>query len=293
MPALACLNGEWSAPEDARVSIWDRGFLFGDAVYDVWRIYRGRLWLDDAHLERLRRSLHEIEIQGVDLVALHGRMREAIERSGLDEAILYVQITRGVALRKHAFPRPPVTPTELIVVLPYDDAPTAVLRQAGVSVISRPDTRWKRCDIKSVNLLANVLANEAAHAAGAYEAVLVDRDGFVTEATHSSLLWVREGALHGSPEGNEILPGTTRQHMRSLALDCGLHFHETRVTLDELKAMDEVILAGTTIEVMPVTRIDDEAIAHAKPGPVAARLQASFRNTLDLWLRGASAGQGS
>ncbi len=284
MPALACLNGDFFPPEEARVSIWDRGFLFGDAVYDVWRIYGGRLWLDDAHLGRLRRSLREIQIEGVDLGAMHARMHETIGRSAIAEGIIYVQVTRGVALRRHAFPRPPVPPTELIVVLPYNDEATAVLRETGVSVVSHADLRWRRCDIKSVNLLGNVLANEAAHTVGAYEAVLINEAGLVTEATHSSLLWVRDGMLFGSPEGREILPGTTRHQMLALAEACDLSFQEARVFLDELKAMDEVILAGTTIEVMPVTRIDDHAVASGRPGPVARRLQAAFRHSLDRWM---------
>jgi D-alanine transaminase len=284
MPALACLNGTFTDPDEARVPIWDRGFLFGDGVYDVWRIYNRKLWLDDSHLNRLRRSLREIAIEGVDVPALHARMHETIERAAIHEAVIYVQITRGVALRKHAFPRPPATPTELIVVLPYDDEPTALLREAGISVVSHADLRWKRCDIKSVNLLANVLANEAAHAEGAYEAILVDGRGQVTEATHSSLLWVHEGALYGSPEGPEILPGTTRHLICELAQACELPFHEAEISLEALKSMDEVLLSGTTIEVMPVIRIDTQAVANDKPGPVTRALQAAFRARLTRWL---------
>lgn len=277
MLALACLNGEILDPDQARVSIWDRGFMFGDAVYDVWRIYDGRLWLDSAHLERLRRSLHEVAIEGVDLRALHDRMRETIRRSEIMEGIIYVQVSRGVAPRRHAFPRPPVPATELIVVLPYDDSATAQLREVGVSVVSHADLRWKRCDIKSVNLLGNVLANEAATASGAYEAVLVDEVGMVTEATHSSLLWVDDGVLHGSPEGQEILPGTTRHQMLELARTIDVSYRDARVTLESLKSMSEVMLAGTTIEVMPVVRIDDTAIGNGKPGAIVRRMQTAFR----------------
>lgn len=284
MPALACLNGVYSTPEEARVPIWDRGFLFGDAVYEVCRLYRGRAWLEAEHRARLERSLAAIRIHGVDLDALTRRMHEAIRRSGIDEGMVYVHITRGVSPRKHTFPDPPVTPTELIVVLPYDDAPTARRRETGVSVISRPDLRWGRCDIKSTNLLANVLACQDAAEAGAIEAVLVDRGGYVTEATHSSLMWVRAGVVEGSPEGSEILPGTTRQMILRLVAEEGLEFREGRATLPNLLACEEVLLSGTTLEVMPVVRVDGHAIGTGAPGPVARRLQAAFRRSVERWL---------
>ena len=288
MPALVCLNGEWMDPDAARVPIWDRAFLFGDSVYEVVRVYRGRIWLEESHFDRLRRSLGAIRIEGVDLIALRRNVHETLRRSGLAEATVYIQITRGSAPRRHAFPRPPIEPTTLIVAQPYDDGPTATLRETGVSVISQPDLRWGRCDIKSTNLLANVLANEEAHEAGAYEAVLLDQSGQVTEATHSSLLWVRAdtGTVAGSPEGPEILPGTTRHLVRRLVSDAGLAFHEERVDLTALHAADEVLLAGTTIEVLPVVRIDSVPVASGQPGPVARRLQRAFQDALSSWLAG-------
>jgi D-alanine transaminase len=181
-----------------------------------------------------------------------------------------------------------VPPTELIIVRPYDDAATAKLRETGVGVISRPDLRWKRCDVKSTNLLANVIANEAAHRAGCYEAVLVDRDGMVTEATHSSLVWFRNGRIEGTPEGPEILPGTTRLHHLRLAESIGVPFVERDVTLGELKQAEEVVLLGTTIEVMPVVTIDGTAVADGRPGPVTRRLQAAHARALAEWLGGPS-----
>src|SRR5947209_7598373 len=181
MDSLACLDGELMPADQARVPIWDRGFLFGDAVYEVFRIYRGRCWLEDEHMARLRRSLRAMEFANVDLAGLAVRLHRTIAQSGIEEGTVYVQITRGVAPRQHAFPHQAVPPTELIVVRPYDDAATAALRETGVAAISYPDLRWRRCDVKSTNLLANVLANQAAHRAGAYEAILVDEAGRVTE----------------------------------------------------------------------------------------------------------------
>jgi D-alanine transaminase len=285
MEVLACLNGETMPVEQARVSVWDRGFLFGDSVYEVFRMYQGRCWLEGEHFARLRRSLKELDFPPYDLDALAARIYRTIAASRIQEGTVYVQITRGVAPRSHAFPDPPVTPTELIVVRPYDDGPTARLRETGVKVISHPDTRWKRCDIKSTNLLANCMATEAARRAGAYEAILVDSAGFVTEATHTSVLWVRQGRIEGTPEGNVILPGMTRQLVLRLVKPLGIPFVGTHVTLPELKAADEVILVGTTTEVVPIVQIDDDRIGTDQPGPVARRLWDAYRQEVERWLR--------
>jgi len=284
MEVLACLNGETMPVEQAKVPVWDRGFLFGDSVYEVCRLYAGRCWLEAEHFARLRRSLKELDFPPVDVDRLIERVYQTIAASGVLEGTVYIQITRGVAPRAHAFPDPPVPPTELIIVRPYDDAPTARLRQAGAKVISHPDLRWKRCDIKSTNLLANCLATEAARRAGGFEAILVDAAGFVTEATHTSVLWVRQGRLEGTPEGNGILPGMTRQLILRLVKSLGIPFVGTHVTLPELKASDEVILVGTTTEVVPIVQIDDDRIATGQPGPVARRLWDAYRQEVECWL---------
>ncbi|QEH37507.1 D-alanine aminotransferase [Aquisphaera giovannonii] len=284
MQVLACVNGEIVPIEEARVPVWDRGFLFGDAVYEVFRMYRGRCFLEAEHLARLGRSLRELKFEEHDLGRLMGRVRATIERSGIREGTLYVQITRGVAPRSHPFPDPPVPPTEVIVVRPYDDGPTQRAREAGVRLLSLPDLRWKRCDIKSTNLLANVLAIEEARRAGAFEAVLFDHEGLVTEATHSSILWVRDGRLEGTPEGNEILPGMTRQLVLRLTESLGIPFHAAQVTLGQLKAADEVLLVATTSEVVPVVRIDDAAIGSGSPGPIAGRLHGAYEAAVRAWL---------
>ncbi len=148
MEVLACLNGETMPVEQARVPVWDRGFLFGDSVYEVFRMYQGRCWLEPEHFARLRRSLKELDFPPYDLDALTDRMYRTITASQIQEGTVYIQITRGVAPGLMPSRISPVTPTELIVVRPYDDAPTARLRETGVKVISHPDLRWKRCDIK-------------------------------------------------------------------------------------------------------------------------------------------------
>jgi D-alanine transaminase len=172
----------------------------------------------------------------------------------------------------------------LIVVRPYDDQPTHEFRRHGARVITQPDLRWKRCDIKSTNLLANVLAIEAAHRAGCDEAVLIDSNGLVTEATHSSVLWVRNGRLEGTPEGHEILSGMTRQLILRLAHSLEIPFGSSHVTVAELREASEVILVGTTSEVLPVVRIDHQTVGAGSPGPIARRLSDAYRREVEKWL---------
>ena len=280
METLACLNGRFLPADEATVPIWDRGFLFGDSVYEVLRLYAGRCFIEADHRERLARSLREMRFAGVDLDALWSRMHATIGRSGVAEATVYIQVTRGVAPRKHAFPGPGVPPTELIVVKPYDDAETARHRQVGVPVVTYEDIRWRRCDVKSTNLLANVLANEAAHEAGGYEAILVGPGDEVSEATHSSLLWARGGRLEATPEGPGILPGTTRREVVRIAEAAGIPFDEATITLQELGSVDELILTGTTVEVMPVAAVDGRPVGDGRPGPITRRLQSGFRASI-------------
>ncbi len=284
MESLACLNGELLPVDQARVPVWDRGFLFGDAVYEALRIYQGCCWLEDDHLARLRRSLSELEFPPIDVDGVVARLHRTISASEIEEGTAYIHITRGVSPRAHAFPNPPVAPTELIVIRAFDDAPMAALRQTGVGAISHADLRWRRCDIKSTNLLANVLAQEAARRAECFEAILVGEDGTVTEATHTSVLWVRDGRLEGTPEGPDILPGTTRQFLLRAAREIDLSFAGARVTVDELRGASEVILVGTTTEVLPVVRIDGKPVSNGVPGPIALRLQDAYREAVERWL---------
>jgi D-alanine transaminase len=225
-----------------------------------------------------------MEFPEVDLDRLLDRIRRTIDTSNVKEGTAYIHITRGVAPRAHAYPKPPVPPTELIVVRPYDDGPTAAKREAGVGVVSRPDLRWKRCDVKSSNLLANVVALESANRAGAYEALLVDHDGLVTEATHSSVLWVRNGRLEATPNDANILPGMTRFLTQMLAESVEIPFAEAQVTLDEFLKVDEAILAGTTIEVLPIIQVDGQPIGDGRPGPITRKLQAAYKLAVEMWL---------
>lgn len=284
MESLACLNGELMPVDEAKVPVWDRGFLFGDAVYEVCRVYNGRCWLEDAHMARLRRSLKEMDFRSFDFDRLTARVHRTITASGIAEGTAYIHITRGVAPRSHAFPDPSVPPTELIVIRTYDDAPVSRLRESGVKAISQPDLRWKRCDVKSTNLLANVIALEHAKRAGCFEAILVGADGQVTEATHTSVIWVRGGALQGTPEGPGILPGTTRQLVLRLVDKVGMPFKAAQVTLADLIAAEEVLLVGTTTEILSIVSIDGTAIGNGRPGPVSQALQMAYRAAVEQWL---------
>jgi D-alanine transaminase len=284
MQTIACLNGELMPADEAKVPIWDRGFLFGDSIYEVLRLYEGRLWLESAHFNRLVRSLNEMWFPPLDLETLKTRIDRTIRVSEIKEGMLYIQITRGVAPRRHIFPPIGTPPTELIIARSYDDSETAQFRRTGFHALSWNDWRWGRCDVKSTNLLANVLACEAAHREGCQEAVLVNEQGYVTEGTHSSLLWVRNGRIEGTPDGPPILPGTSRHFFQELAAGQGLSLTGANITLDELKSCEEVFMTGTTIEVMPVVKIDDIEISHGKPGPITIRLQRAFQAAVREWL---------
>jgi D-alanine transaminase len=285
MPAaLANLNGQTMPLAEVKISALDRGFLFGDSVYEVLRVYRGKPWMEREHFDRLGRSLASIRIAGVDTQRLRQRMHETIAAGGFGECVVYLQVTRGSAYpRKHAFPKG-AAPLELLWVEEYDDSTNARLRQSGASVVTCADRRWHRCDIKSTNLLANVLANQAAAEAGAVEALLYLPDGTMTEASHSSFFWVSEGQLCTTPHDANILPGITRTVVVRLTERARVPVRECYLKRDALAAVDELFLTGTTTEVLPVTRVDDRMIGTGEPGPVTRRLQQAHAEVLREFL---------
>jgi D-alanine transaminase len=268
-------NGEFVDKDDVSISPDDRGFVFGDGVYEVMRADRGRFFRMDAHVRRLRRSLREIRLDGVDLEALRGAVEQLLPRNGLDDrrAKVYLQITRGAAPRRHAFPPPSTEPT-VYARASVNEPPTEKWEQ-GVKVILRPDQRWARCDIKSLNYLPNVLANQAAMEADAYEAVFV-REGFVTEGSHSSVLAVFDGTVCAHPLTNRLLPSITRDAVLSLCRDLGIPVEETPVPAADLPEADELMVLGTTTGVMPVVQVEDWAVGDGTPGAVTRKLQAAF-----------------
>jgi D-alanine transaminase len=276
--ALANLNGVQMSLDEVKIPALDRGFLLGDSVYEVIRVYQGRPWLMEEHLRRLAHSLEAISIQGIDVERLRRRALETIGAGAFREATIYIQITRGVAPRTHAFPAR-ATPLELLYVREFTDA-YAEAREKGAAVITQPDIRWGRCDIKSTNLLANVLAAQAAKDADCLEALLYLPDGTLTEGTHTSFFGVLDGTVLTAPNSNDILPGITRNLILRLSARAGIPVREQVLKRDDLSRVSELFLTGTTSEVMPVVRVDDRPINHGKPGPVTRRLQKVYQEAV-------------
>jgi D-alanine transaminase len=274
-PPLANLNGQTLPLADVRISALDRGFLFGDAVYEVLRIYRGKPFLLNEHLDRLGRSLAAIRIGGIDLARLPERLLATIAAGPFLEATCYIQITRGAAPRVHAFPVN-ATPLELLYVAEFEDT-YAPLRKTGATVITQPDVRWDRCDIKSTNLLGNVLAAQAAKEAGAAEAIFVLPDGTLTEGARTSLFGVLNGKLLTAPATNAILPGITRSLVLRIAGEQNIPVEERMLKLADLPQVAELFLTGTTSEVLPIVRVDESIIGAGRPGPLTARMQEGYQ----------------
>jgi D-alanine transaminase len=278
MEPIANVNGEQIPLAEAKISALDRGFLFGDAVYEVLRVYNGRPWLMEEHFTRLARSLAAIRIQGIDLDRLRGRMLDTIAAGPFGEATVYIQITRGAAPRRHCFP-PQATPLEFLYVQEFHD-PYVQARQEGAAVITHRDIRWGHCDIKSTNLLANVLAAQAAREAGAIEALLWSDEGVVSEGTHTSLFGVLDGKVLTAPNSNHILPGITRGLILRLGQRAGIEVQEHELRRPDLGRVSELFLTGTTSEVLPVVRVDGQTIADGRPGPITRRLQQAYREAV-------------
>lgn len=273
---LVYLNGEFVDHASARVSVDDRGFLFADGVYEVARVYDGRIFQMRPHLERLQHGLGELRIHAqVDAIPdIAERLLDENElRNG--DATVYVQVTRGAAPRAHAFPPPETPATVYVLAKPFRQHP-ATYFEDGVATITVPDTRWSRCDIKSIALLPNVLANQQAKDHGAFEALFV-RDGAVIEGSHSNLFGVLDGRLITYSLCGYILGGITRKLIIDRAPELGIRVAEEPVKLAELDRVEELFLSGTTTEVMPISKVDNKLIGDGKPGPVTRRLQEAFQ----------------
>ena len=275
MKEIAYVNGVLSPPEEAVVSIDDRGLQFGDGVYEVVRSYDGRLWALERHLNRLRNSLSALWIQRITIE----EVREAVERtyaaSEIPNALVYFQVTRGVSARDYDFD-PDITPTLIVTarLLPEEHSRP---REAGIAAITHPEIRWGRVDIKSLNLLANMIAKKAAHDAGVFEALFVTRDGVMTEGASTSLFIVKDGTIVTRENGPHILPGITRAFAIECAEAAGFPLVERPYTLEELRNADEVFLTGTTFGVYSVVEVDGHPIADGRPGPIGRELNARYQ----------------
>jgi D-alanine transaminase len=284
---LANWNGVEMPLDDVRVSVLDRSFLFGDGIYEVLRVYGGRPFLLREHMDRLGRSLEKIRIR-TDVERIEQRMRQTLIHSGVREGTIYIQVTRGVGPRTHKFPPGNPQPNELIYINELGDDPYKAARTTGASVITVPDDRWNRCDIKSVNLLANCLAAQAAAEAGCEEAILVADDGSVVEGSHTSVFGVKDGSIWTTPLGPHILPGITRALVLRLAAQAGIPVVERSLRKGELREIDELFLTGTTSEVLPVTRVDGHPVGKGTPGPVTTKLAATYQRVVEELLAASS-----
>jgi D-alanine transaminase len=276
MAQICYLNGEFLPLADAKVPVLDRGFIFGDGVYEVVPVYGRSLFRLPEHLARLAYSLGQVRIENPhDAGGWTKLLGTLVERNAWDDQSVYFQVTRGVAPRTQEFPKTPVTPTVFAMSNPLRTPPPEQ-RSQGVAVVTREDFRWHRCDIKSVSLLANCLLRQEAEEAGAVESVLV-RDGHVTEASTCNVFLVKNGTIVNPPKDNLILPGITYDAAEEFAREAGLPFEMRPVARAEALAADEMWLSSSTKEVLAVTTLDGAPFAGGAPGPVFRKVHAIFQ----------------
>ena len=275
MGRVAYVNGRFVPHAEAYVHIEDRGYQFADAIYEVWAVFDGKLADAEGHFVRLERSLSELSMpMPMSRAALTLVLREALRRNRVREALIYLQVSRGVAPRDHAFPKAPVRQGVVITVSPVDRAASEARAAKGVGVVTTPENRWGRCDIKTVGLLPNALAKQKAREAGAVEAWFVDELGFVTEGA-SSNAWIvdAEGRLRTRDTNANILRGVTRHSLLDVIRNEGLEVDERPFTPAEAVAAKEAFITGASALVLPVIAVDGKPVGEGKPGPVAARLR--------------------
>jgi D-alanine transaminase len=281
---VAYVNGRYLPYASARVHVEDRGYQFSDGVYEVCEVRGGRLVDERRHLDRLARSLDELKIaMPLARSSLGVVLRETVRKNRVRNGIVYLQVTRGVARREHGFPPAGTRSSLVITARPIDPAKQAALAESGIAVVTVPETRWARVDIKSVALLPNVLARQAARERGAREAWFVDRDGFVTEGS-STNAWIVTGAgrIVTRPAEFGILRGITRAVVLEVAAGHGLAVEERPFTVAESYAAQEAFATAATQIVMPVIEIDGHPIGDGKPGPVARGLRARFHDRAEI-----------
>jgi D-alanine transaminase len=284
LPDTLCyLNGEYGSLRDAKVSVLDRGFIFGDGVYEVVPIYGRKLFRFDEHMARLARSLGKLRIANPHTPAQWlERCRKLIaalaDKSGAADQLIYIQVTRGVAMRDHVMP-PDIEPTVFIMASPMKP-PTAEQRHHGVACVTARDFRWERGDIKSVSLLGNVLARQMSADHGAMETVMF-RDGWLTEASGSNVWVVHEGALLGPPRSEHVLEGIRYGLLQEPCEEVGIAYNLRPIAEADVLSADELLISSATKEILPVTSLDGQPVGHGalrgKPGPVYARLYEAYQ----------------
>ena len=284
MSRIAYVNGAYVPHRTASVHVEDRGYQFADGVYEVCEIWKGRLVDRTRHLDRLERSLRELRIRmPMSRAALGLVLREVVRRNDVRDGFVYLQVTRGVARRDHVFPAAATEPSLVVTARSVSRAANNRIAEEGVAVITVPENRWDRVDIKTVGLLPNVLAKQQAKEAGAREAWFVDRDGYVTEGA-STTAWIvtKDGVLVTRPNGTGILPGVTRMTASDIAVREQLRVEERKFTGEEAKAAREAFMTAATTVVMPIVSIDGAPVANGRPGTIATRLREAFHECAEL-----------
>lgn len=279
MSRTAYVNGQYVPHGQASVHIEDRGYQFSDGVYEVVTIVNGHMIDEERHMERLWRSLGELQIDApMKPEPLKMVMREVIRRNGIDNGIIYLQVTRGVAPRDHPFPKD-VRPALVMTARRLSTEKANIKAEKGVKVITVPDIRWTRRDIKSVSLLPNVLAKQEANEKGAYEAFQVDAEGMVTEGS-STNAWIvtQEGKVVTRPTSNDILAGVTRASLINQLKDKDVELELRSFSVDELRDAREVFLTSSTSYVLPVVQVDDHVIGNGQPGSISVTLRGIYKD---------------
>ena len=272
MTRIVYLNGDYLPANEARISIFDRAVTFADAIYEVAGVIDGKLIDFEHHMQRYFNSLEKLDIDSpLDQQQILDAFRQLVERNRLDEGLVYMQVTRGVAERDFIWPEN-IKPNLFMFTQPKASIENEAA-ETGISLASTPDIRWARRDIKSVNLLAQVLAKKAAHDAGAYEALMIDAEGYVTECGSTSFFIVKDDLILTRPLSNDILPGVTRRAVVALCNTHGLRLVESKFTLDEAKKADEALISGASTYILPVVKIDGQAIGNGTPGELSLRLR--------------------
>jgi D-alanine transaminase len=271
------LNGDYMPIEDAKVSVLDRGFIFGDGVYEVIPVYSRHAFRLAEHMKRLQHSLDGIKLQNPHSESEWTLiLNELIKRNMPEDQYIYLHITRGVAKRDHAFPNPPVPPTVFVLSNPLTTPPAEQL-QNGISCITVVDNRWLRCDIKAIALLPNVLLRQAAVEAGCAEAILIRDDAFLTEGAASNIFVVKNGTLLAPPKDNLMLPGITYDVILELAAANDIPYEVRKVMKAELFSADELLLTSSTKEVLAITSLDGNPVGNGKPGAVFAKMHKLYQ----------------
>lgn len=271
------LNGEFMPIDAAKISVLDRGFIFGDGVYEVIPVYSRRAFRLSEHLKRLQNSLTSIRIDNPHSDEAWGDIvNTLIARNTADDQYLYLHVTRGVAKRDHAFPNPPVPPTVFVMSYPLTTPPAALL-ETGVSAITAIDNRWLRCDIKAISLLPNVLLRQAAVDAGCAETIMIRDDELMTEGAASNIFVVKNGELIVPPKDHLMLPGITYDVVLELAAANQITCHVRKVLKAEIFSADELLLTSSTKEVLAITTLDGQPVGTGKPGAMFAQLHRLYQ----------------